>query len=219
MGVNTNHALIEEPLPLRRERRGGAVNLWLAGLLLEAARMLDEGIDPDAVESASRKTFGIGKGLLERISELGAGRLADHLAFLSRRDGPDDPLHRLYDNFFSSPAILLQPERFSRPPAADPGGDWILEDHLVKRFQAVAFMIAAEVVGSGLLGIGEMDREAARVLGAGQGPFGMMNDLGPRESLGVVTERMEMSHRKEINFPIPRLLIEQAGRDTPWTIA
>ncbi len=34
----------------------------------------------------------------------------------------------------------------------------------------------------------------------------------------IVTERMFFSHRKEINFPVPRLLITHAQKNTPWLI-
>jgi hypothetical protein len=38
------------------------------------------------------------------------------------------------------------------------------------------------------------------------------------EALRIVSERMFLSHRKEINFPFPRLLIMQAQINTPWVI-
>ena len=33
-----------------------------------------------------------------------------------------------------------------------------------------------------------------------------------------VTEKMEMSHRQEINFPITELLITQANKNEPWPL-
>jgi len=45
-----------------------------------------------------------------------------------------------------------------------------------------------------------------------------MNKMGMMEVMRIVTERMELSHRKEINFPIPRLLIHQAQKGEPWPL-
>jgi len=42
--------------------------------------------------------------------------------------------------------------------------------------------------------------------------------MGVGEALKIVTERMFFSHRKEINFPVPRLLITQAQKNAPWLI-
>jgi hypothetical protein len=46
----------------------------------------------------------------------------------------------------------------------------------------------------------------------------MMNRIGIQEAMRMVTEKMEMSHRQEINFPIPKLLIEQAQKNEPWPL-
>lgn len=210
--------LIAEPITLRRERRGGAVNLWLAGILLEAARMVDDDIAATEVEAAARSAFGCERGLLERITEMGADRLTAFLDDLTRRAGPEDPLFQRYDNFFTPAAALSFPERLALPEGAAAGEDWLLQDHLVKRFQGVAFMIAAELIEAGLLTVEELNRAAVQAIGAGEGPFSMMNRLGIQESLQIVTERMEMSHRREINFPVPKRLIEQAQKNTPWPI-
>jgi 3-hydroxyacyl-CoA dehydrogenase len=50
------------------------------------------------------------------------------------------------------------------------------------------------------------------------GPFALMNAVGLGEALRMVTEKMELSHRREINFPIPRILIEQAQKNEPWPV-
>jgi len=210
--------LTAEPVALRRPRRGGAANLWLAGLLLEAARMVDEGIEPVEVEEAARATFDTERGLLERIREIGVERLVEFLDDLSTPDGPEDPFFRVYDNHFSPGEVFSRPERLFPTEKGKTVEDWMLRDFLTKRFRAVAFMIAGELIDAGLLEVEELNRAAARTLEAREGPFAMMNRLGIQKSLAVVTERMEMSHRKEINFPIPRSLLEQAQKNTPWPI-
>ena len=63
--------LIEEPFPLRKERKGGAANLILIALLLEASRMVDENFDVPSVESAAKSVFGLSKGYLSIMDEIG----------------------------------------------------------------------------------------------------------------------------------------------------
>jgi enoyl-CoA hydratase/carnithine racemase len=51
-----------------------------------------------------------------------------------------------------------------------------------------------------------------------EGPFTLMNKMGINEALHIVTERMELSHRREISFPVPALLIAQAQKNEPWPL-
>ena len=51
-----------------------------------------------------------------------------------------------------------------------------------------------------------------------EGPFALMNRVGIGASLQLVTEKMELSHRQEISFPVPLLLIQQAKRNEPWPL-
>jgi len=88
-----------------------------------------------------------------------------------------------------------------------------------QRFQAVAFMTASEVVQAGLLDPPVCDRLCQLAFGWPEGPFTMMNRLGLEASLQMVTERMELSHRREINFPVPRNLIERGQKNEPWPLA
>jgi hypothetical protein len=44
----------------------------------------------------------------------------------------------------------------------------------------------------------------------------MMDEMGIGEALNIVTEKMELSHRREISFYVPRLLITQAQKNKPW---
>ena len=75
-----------------------------------------------------------------------------------------------------------------------------------------------EIVEAGLLEIGDIEKTCLEVFGWKEGPFAMMNRLGLEETMRKVTEKMEMSHRQEINFPIPKLLIDQARKNEPWPL-
>jgi dGTPase len=72
-------------------------------------------------------------------------------------------------------------------------------------------------VESGIVELAGLEKLCTSDLLWKEGPFSMMNSMGIDEALKIVTERMYLSHRKEINFPVPRLLITQAQKNTPST--
>lgn len=223
-------ALIPEPVPPHKKRKGGAVNLMLAALMLEAVRMVEEGYDVPSVEQAGKAAFGSGKGFLSWMDETGLVNAVKFLFYLSRRDGGEDNLSQKYDNFFSPPEVLKK--RLARTGAAGPQGvkwavskeaekipsDALTLNMLIKRFLAVSFMIAAELVEEGLLTVPEAEKSCGKAFLWKDGPFNLMNQTGIPEALTMVTERMELSHRKEINFPVPQLLIDQAQKNKLWNL-
>jgi len=211
----------KEPVRLLRYRKGGAANVIFIALLLEAARLMEEGFNAAGVEQASREAFSQPVGFATLLSQTGQKLATSCLASFSDSSSPDHPFHRVYDNFFSPPKPLpvgtMTPLPFPGVVAGEEKTiDAMALDYLKRRFLAVAFMTATEVVEAGLLPPRDVDKLCRMAFAWPQGPFGLMNRIGLRESLRMVTEKMELSHRREINFPVPRLLIEQAQRDEPW---
>ena len=80
------------------------------------------------------------------------------------------------------------------------------------------FMTASEIVDSGIQDLQTLERLCRRDLGWKEGPFSMMNRIGIAEAMRIVIKKLEQSHRKEINFPVPSLLIEQARRGESWPL-
>ncbi len=211
----------KDPVHLLRYRKGGAANVIFIGLLLEAARLIEEGFHAAGVEQASRQAFSLPVGFASLLRMTGPKLATSCLASFSDSSLSDHPFHKVYDNFFSPPkSFPLQEgiplELSSTPVIQEKSVDAMALDYLQRRFLAVAFMTATEVVEAGLLRPQDVDKLCRMAFGWPQGPFGLMNKKGLRESLRIVTEKMEISHRQEISFPIPRLLIEQAQRDEPW---
>jgi enoyl-CoA hydratase/3-hydroxyacyl-CoA dehydrogenase len=222
-----DHILIRESFPLKKDRKGGAANLVLTALVIEAGRMLDEGFERESVEAAAVKAFGMSTGFLAVMESAGREKALALMADLSDDSDPEDPFIKKFDNFFSPPASFVKGETQGTgagqgispaSPAAKAGEDFMLLDLLGRRFKGVLFMIAVDLVESGVSGIADVDGFCKADFGWAEGPFGMMNRIGPEESLRIVTEKMELSHRREINFPIPRLLIDHAGLKQPWMI-
>ena len=79
--------------------------------------------------------------------------------------------------------------------------DLMKVDILKNRFLAVGFMTATEVVEAGVIEMEEVDKLCQNAFLWREGPFALMNKMGISEVMRIVTERMELSHRKEINFP------------------
>lgn len=222
--------LIPEPVKLHHERKGGAANLMLAALMLEAARMVEEGYDIPAIEQAGKAAFGGDQGFLSWMDEIGLMDSVKFFFHLSRREREEDNLYQKYDNFFSPPEILkkrlaqtgkagkkgvkwLTPEETQKTPS-----DALTINLLIKRFQAVAFMVAAEVVEAGLLTVKEAETSFPQALLWKEGPFSLMNQTGIPETMNMVTEKMELSHRQEINFPVPQMLIDQVRENKFWDL-
>jgi enoyl-CoA hydratase/3-hydroxyacyl-CoA dehydrogenase len=223
--------LIPEPIPLLKERKGGGLNLIHVALLLEAARMIDEGMDIPSVEAAAKKAFGVSKGFLSAMDEAGIVEACSVMETLADDSDPEDPFFKFYHNFFSPPESCKDKIREMERAEDKETVRWISEeeaqqeakdsgrvDALVRRFHAVAFITSIEVVESEVLDLHDVDRLCKETLGWKEGPFVMMNRIGIGAAMEIVTEKMYLSHRREINFPVPRLMIQQAKKEEPWPL-
>jgi 3-hydroxyacyl-CoA dehydrogenase len=217
--------------PILSSRKGGAADVIFVSLLLEAARMIDEGFDIPAIEAAGKEAFNMPVGFLDLMDTTGIPLGIYTMQSFSDSSNPEDPLFKAYQNFFTPPEIykkLLETykkaedkskvrwisEKDMKKAAEDP----MVVDILKHRFLAVAFMTATEVVESGVIEVDEVDRLCQNAFLWKEGPFWLMNRMGIQEALRIMTERMELSHRREINFPIPQLLISQAQKNEPWSL-
>ncbi len=221
--------LIEEPYPLRKERKGGAASLMLASLMLEACRMIDDGMEIPHIEAVARRTFGLADGFLAWMDRIGIFETCEYLTAMSDDSDAEDSIFKKYFNFFTPARCLAEKCEKGRASGAaflwksEAGEDkephdFMLGDLLSKRFQAVVFITAAEIAEAGLLEIVEVEKLCREAFGWKEGPFAMMNRLGIEEAMHKVVEKMEMSHRQEINFPITKLLIDQARKNEPWPL-
>jgi 3-hydroxyacyl-CoA dehydrogenase len=223
--------LIAEPISLLKPRKGGALNLIYVALLLEASRMVDDGADIHYIEAGAKKAFDVSKGFLSQMDEVGIPEAVAAMEALSEDSDPEDPVYEKYHNFFEPSESLRNKLKeyqqsedkktvrwVSAENARKEATDFMLVDLLKKRFQAVSFITAVEVVEAGLLKLIDVDKAVKKAFQWKEGPFSMMNRLGLEETMNLVTEKMQRSHRQEINFPIPRLLISQAQKNEPWPL-
>jgi 3-hydroxyacyl-CoA dehydrogenase len=216
----------KRPTPILSSRKGGAADVIFVSLLLEAARMADEGIEILSIEEAGKRAFDMPMGFLSLMDHNGLLLGFQTMRVFSDPSDPEDPLFKRYRNFFTPPKAFEQlaekycktedkssvrwiPENLSEKEPQD----WVAVDILKNRFLAVAFMTAVECVDAGVIHRDELDRLCQTAFRWKQGPFALMDRMGMGEVMRIVTERMEFSHRREINFPIPKLLIELAQKE------
>lgn len=221
-----------EIIRLKKYRRGGVANIILISLILEALRLIEEGFEASLIEEAGRLAFDAPYGFISLLSFIGIETALAAASSLAQASEPSDPLRLIYDNFFSLPFELQQLlkkegldgfETFLKGKESKKNRDLHLDPLVLElarqRFQAVAFMTAAEVVEAGLIDPPACDRLCQLAFQWSEGPFAKMNRMGIEASLRLVTERMELSHRREINFPVPRNLIEKAQRKELWPLS
>ena len=217
--------------PILSSRKGGAADVIFVSLLLEAARMVDDGFDVPSIEAAGKKAFRMPMGFLSLMDANGIPLGIHTMYSLSDASNPDDLLYKAYKNFFTPPEsykrLLDKYEKaedkssvrwVSEEDAKTEAKALMLVDTLKNRFLAVAFMTSVEVVEAGVIEMDEVDKLCQNAFVWREGPFALMNKMGMMEVMRIVTERMELSHRNEINFPIPKLLISQAQKGEPWPL-
>jgi len=215
--------------PILSSRKGGAADVIFVSLLLEAARLVDENFDIPGIEAAGKKAFNMPVGFLGLMDTTGIPLGICTMNSFSDSSDPDDPFYKVYGNFFTpSDSYNKIMEEYARAEdkssvkwvleqeAKKEAKDFMLVDALKNRFLAVGFMTAAEVVEAGIIKMEEVDKLCQNAFLWKEGPFAIMNKIGIREVMKIVTERMELSHRNAINFPIPRLLISQSQKNEPW---
>ncbi len=217
--------------PILSSRKGGAADVIFVSLLLEAARMVSEGLDIPSIEAAGREAFGMPLGFLGLMDATGIPLGIYTMYSFSDASNPDDALFRAYGNFFSPPEcceILLKKYQgaadkssvrwVSPEDAKRTAGDRELVARLKDRFRAVGFMTAAECVEAGVIGLDDVDRLCQNAFLWREGPFALMNRIGMAEVMRIVSERAELSRTQEINFPVPRQLVSQAKKKEPWPL-
>lgn len=217
--------------PILSSRKGGAADVIFVALLLEAARMVDEGFALPAIEAAGCKAFSMPVGFLSLMDANGIPLgIATMLSF-SDPSNPEDPLFKAYGNFFTPPGsykrliaayesaedktkVKWVSEEETQKTPEDPG----LVIRLCERFLAVGFMTAVECVEAGVIALDEVDKLCQNAFLWREGPFALMNKKGIGEALHIVKSRAELVRKQGIDFPLPERLLVQAQKREPWPV-
>ncbi len=217
--------------PILSSRKGGAADVIFVSLLLEAARMVDEGFDIPSIEAAGRKAFNMPLGFLGLMDATGIPLGIYTMFSFSDSSNPEDPLYKVYGNFFRPPESyksLLEKYQKGEDKSAvkwvsaeemkKEARDNELVDVLKNRLLAVGFMTAIEVVEAGVIQMDEVDNLCQNAFLWQEGPFELMNKMGVNNVLKIISERRELSQKKGVHFPLPQILVTQAQKKKPWPL-
>jgi enoyl-CoA hydratase/carnithine racemase/3-hydroxyacyl-CoA dehydrogenase len=217
--------------PILSSRKGGAADVIFVSLLLEAARMVDEGFDIPSIEAAGRKAFNMPLGFLELMDATGIPLGIYTMFSFSDSSNPEDPLYKVYGNFFRPPesykSLLEKYQKaedkstvkwVSAEETTKEAQDKELVETLKNRFLAVGFMTAIEVVEAGVIEMDEVDKMCQNAFLWREGPFELMNRMGVNSVLKIINERKELSQKRGIHFPLPQMLVIQAQKGEPWPL-
>jgi enoyl-CoA hydratase/3-hydroxyacyl-CoA dehydrogenase len=217
--------------PILSSRKGGAADVIFVSLLLEAARMVDEGFDIPSIEAAGREAFNMPLGFLELMDATGIPLGIYTMFSFSDSSDPKDPLYKVYGNFFRPPESyksLLEKYQKAEDKSAvkwvsdeethKEAPDKKLVEALKNRFQAVGFMTTTEVVEAGVIEMDEVDNLCQNAFLWREGPFKLMNRMGVNNVLKIIKERKELSQKQGIHFPLPQVLVTQAQKGEPWPL-
>ena len=183
---------------------GFVVNRYFVPWINEAVRLLDEGIaDIPTIEAASKKAFGIGMGPFELMNVTGIPIGMHAAATLGRELGP----------FYApSPLLEKQVEKGGLWPLdGEPSTDAVWHAAVADRLQAVAFLVASQMVHEGVCNIEDADIGARVGLRWRMGPFELANRIGVREA-AQKAERLATRWQMQV----PALLGKQAARGQPF---
>jgi enoyl-CoA hydratase/3-hydroxyacyl-CoA dehydrogenase len=183
---------------------GGIVNRYYVPWLIEAVRLLEEGVaDIVTIDTAARKRFGVQKGPFALMNEMSLPvtmRLARAL---------QDGLGALY-----APAKTLIDQIETRQIWPLNGeADATLFDVVNSRLMGTVFHAATQLVSEEIGSMEDVDLGARVGLGWRRGPFELMNSIGVRKALELAQNITDRSQLKT-----PGILVQQAGNGQPFRL-
>lgn len=184
---------------------GFVVNRYFVPWINEAVRLLDEGAaDIPTIEAAAKEAFGIGMGPFELMNVTGIVIGMHAATTLGRELGP-----------FYAPSPRLQRQAATGelwPLGGTPAGDAAMRAAVVERLQAVAFLVASQMVEEGVCNLEDADIGARVGLRWASGPFELANRVG----VATARRQAEALAGRWPGMRPPELLRRQAESGAPF---
>jgi enoyl-CoA hydratase/carnithine racemase len=191
-------------------RYGYALNPIFEGVFLAAALIVEKGsASVKQADAIVQKALGMGVGPFTAHNLAGGNPLTQHGLM---------GMTSAIMSWFRSPKILDDQVKSGKPWETAGKGEKV--DYSSETYEAVSnrvigayFGMACEIVESGITNISDLD------LGVDVGlvmapPFGLMNKVGIKKSLGLV----EAYAKENPGFRVAEILKKQAGSGKPWKI-
>lgn len=214
---------------VRGSRKGGVADIIFVALLLEAARMVEEGFALQDIEAAAKKAYGIPMGFLELMDATGIPIGLYSMDSFSDATDKSDPLFKVYGNFYKAPKGYVDlVRRFEQAEnkstvrwingdaARKPVTDVATVANLTDRFLAVGIATSTECVNAGLITIPDLDVLCQNAFLWKKGPFQLMNELGKARVREVIEKRSAIACDRKQDFPVCDLLKKEMAVETPW---
>ena len=181
---------------------GFIVNRFFLPWLIEAVRMLDEGLAGTAsIDEAAKKAFGIGMGPFELMNVTGVP-IAFHTA---------TTLGRAFGPMYEAPALLRAQMESAKPWEISGTPDAGQFTVISGRLATAACYVAAALVDEGVGTIEDTDIGARVGLRWRRGPFELMNHVGIDRARDLVA-----AFATRWNLPMPATLDRQAREARPF---
>ena len=220
-GSETDPALVGALMALYEEigkvpvnvggRYGFAVNPVFEGLFLAAALAVEEGLGSvKEVDAAARTALGLGVGPFTAMNLTGGNPITNHAL---------DEMTSKLGSWWRSPQLMKDMMAAGKPwdvPKRDekivvpPEREARIRDAMLGAY----FGLVGQILDSGIISLADMEVSVETGL-AMRAPFEFMNELGVRESLGLV-EAYAAAHA---GFAVPRCIVAQARDGHPFRIS
>lgn len=186
-----------------RDSHGFIVNRFFAPWLVEAIRIVDEGVASIAtVEHAAGKAFGIGMGPFELMNVTGLP-IALHTA---------NTLQQAFGPMYGPPDSLADRIRTQTPWPLEGKADEVRVEAVTDRLAGITFLVASALVDEQVGSIDDTDLGARVGLRWRRGPFELANQYGVRRAAALAGEMAE-----RWNLPLPNTLARKAQTDEPFS--
>jgi enoyl-CoA hydratase/3-hydroxyacyl-CoA dehydrogenase len=197
--------------PIRvKSRYGYAIDPIFEGIFLAAALLVEKGVGTvKQVDAMAQRALGLGVGPFTAMNLTGGNPITQHGL---------TQMHEKINPWFHCPAILDRQISIGRPwetPMMSEAvgyseNDFDMVSNLIR---GTFFGLVCEILDSGIANIADLEMAVENALVMNP-PFQMMNTLGVDKSLELV----KACAREWPEFPVPKVLVDQARSGKPWDI-
>ncbi len=197
--------------PVRvKSRYGYAMDPIFEGLFLASALLVEKGIGTvKQIDAMAQRALSLGVGPFTAMNLTGGNPITQHGL---------TQMHEKINSWFHCPKILDSQISIGRPWDTPMIGeavgynenDFEMVSNLLK---GAIFGLVCEILDSGISNIADLEMAVENALVMSP-PFQMMNKIGVDKALGLV----EAYAKEWPEFPVPKVLVEQARSGKPWDI-
>jgi len=197
--------------PIRvKSRYGYAIDPIFEGLFLASALLVEKGIGTvKQIDAMAQRALNLGIGPFTAMNLTGGNPITQHGL---------TQMHEKINSWFHCPGILDSQVSIGRPWDTPMIGEAV--GYNENDFETVSslikgaiFGLVCEILDSGISNIADLEMAVENALVMSP-PFQMMNKIGVDKALGLV----EVYAKEWPEFPVPKVLVEQARSGKPWDI-